>query len=539
MADDELSKASGQQMQEIGITGLHRFSGYVSEEFLKDLQGPKAAKIYREMRDNDPVIGAFMYAIERLVAQVQWHVQEPENGNAKTKEAAEFITQCMNDMRHSWADFVVEITSMFVFGYSWHEIVYKKRAGANKDPDKHSKFDDGKVGWAKIPIRAQETLLRWEFNDSGDAIGFIQLAPPDYQTVTIPRSKSLLFRTTTHKNNPEGRSLLRNAYRPWYFLKRIEEIEAIGIERDLAGFPVMYVDPRITKSDANEADKVVLANYKKLITGVRRDSEEGAVIPSIFDDKGNQLYKLTLLSTGGTRQFDTNSILIRYATRIASVVLADFILLGHDKVGSFALSSDKTDLFAVALGSMLESIKGILNTEAVPTLLELNGYKLDELPTIEYGDIESPDLAELSTFLMNLSKAGMPLFPSLNLQNHLLELANLPEQTDDEFDELTTPKGPTPEELSELRIKELEAKAKIDSANQPQVAFQANPAQAKEQAAAGGAAPATSGKDNAQAQSDAAGKAPAKTDASAVAEDKVTAQPKTKQAAAGEDKAGK
>ena len=48
-------------------------------------------------------------------------------------------------------------------------------------------------------------------------------------------------------------------------------------------------------------------------------------------------YDLKLLSTGGRRQFDTNAIIARYDARIAMSCLADFILLGHDKVGTLAL----------------------------------------------------------------------------------------------------------------------------------------------------------------------------------------------------------
>ena len=71
----------------------------------------------------------------------------------------------------------------------------------------------------------------------------MQLAPPSYKQVVIPMEKCLLFRTQTHKNNPEGRSILRNAYRSWYFKKRIEEIEGVGIERDLAGNSISLCRP--------------------------------------------------------------------------------------------------------------------------------------------------------------------------------------------------------------------------------------------------------------------------------------------------------
>lgn len=61
----------------------------------------------------------------------------------------------------------------------------------------------------------------------------------------IPMSKAMLFRTESVKDNPEGRSILRNAYRSWYFKRRIQEIEAIGIERDLAGLPVIHAPERL------------------------------------------------------------------------------------------------------------------------------------------------------------------------------------------------------------------------------------------------------------------------------------------------------
>lgn len=40
---------------ELGSTGLTRFGGWISEEWLGDLQGTKGIKIYKEIRDNDPL----------------------------------------------------------------------------------------------------------------------------------------------------------------------------------------------------------------------------------------------------------------------------------------------------------------------------------------------------------------------------------------------------------------------------------------------------------------------------------------------------
>ena len=54
---------------EIGRIGQKRYGGFFYEEFLKELQGRKGVETYREMADNDDVIGAILFAIEMLIRQ--------------------------------------------------------------------------------------------------------------------------------------------------------------------------------------------------------------------------------------------------------------------------------------------------------------------------------------------------------------------------------------------------------------------------------------------------------------------------------------
>lgn len=410
---------------ELGRTGLTRMGGTVYEEFLPQLQGTKAIRVYKEMSANDPVVGAILFAVDMLLRQVSWRV-EPASSSRADQEAAEFLRSCLEDMSTTWQDTISEILSMLIYGWSYHEIVYKRRLGDQRDPTKRSRYNDGRIGWRKLPGRAQDTLYEWRFDEAGGVQGMVQQPPPDYQLREIPIEKALHFRTTAQKGDPQGRSILRNAYRPWYFKKHIEEIEGIGIERDLAGLPVAWVPPQLLSPNATAEDKVVLEAIKKIVVNVRRDEQEGIVFPLVYDDRGNKLYDFTLLSTGGRRQFDTDGIVARYDQRIAMTILADFILLGHEKVGSFALSSSKTHLFAVALGAWLDSIAAVFNRHAIPRLFALNDFKVERLPQLVHGDIETPDLKELGEFVKNLAGTGMELFPDDKLENYLRQAAKLP-----------------------------------------------------------------------------------------------------------------
>ena len=240
MADTDAQKFA--RFNEIGSTGLKRYGGMVHEEFLPNLFGYKAAEVYKEMSSNDPVVGALLFSIDMILRSVDWKV-EPASDKPIAKEQAEFLEQCMDDMTDTWQDFISEALSFLIYGWSVHEIAYKRRTPLVRDEEgfvtSTSKYDDGKVGWKRLPIRAQETLFEWDFaEESGVINGMVQMPPPNFDRRYIPSNRMIHFRTTAHKNNPEGKSILRNAYRPWYFKKKMEEIEGIGVERDLAGLPM-------------------------------------------------------------------------------------------------------------------------------------------------------------------------------------------------------------------------------------------------------------------------------------------------------------
>lgn len=413
-------------MRELGSTGLKQYHGLVYEEFLNELVGIRKVRIYREMSDNDPIIGAILFAIEKLIRQIDWKV-EPFSSDEEDINKANFLESCMGDMTITWEELISEILSMLIFGWSFFEIVYKRRLGLKREEEgKQSRFKDGLIGWENISIRAQDTLYKWVFDDNGKVTAMMQIPPPNYKIRTIPMDKSLLFVTTSKKGNPEGRSILRNSYRPWYFKKNIEEIEGIGIERDLAGLPVAYVPPEILDADASQEERAIFNNIKDIVTNIRRDEQEGIVFPLIYDEDGNKMYDLELMSTGGNRQFNTNEIIERYDKRIAMTVMADFILLGQSGTGSFALSNDKTDLFTTAIKTWVDSIESVFNRKAVTKLFKINGFSLERLPKIKAGKIRKVHVKDLADYINTLAGAGAPIFPDEDLENHLRRLADLP-----------------------------------------------------------------------------------------------------------------
>lgn len=407
---------------EYGVTGLSRFSGQVTEEFLRELQGASGRNIFKQMSMTDPTCGALLFAIKQMIRSADWEVRPAEKDRSKIgEEAAAFVYESMHDMSVSWSSTISGVCSMFTYGWAWGEMVFKKRSGRNSTVP--SKYDDGLISLRKIAFRSQTTLDHWEFDDAGGIKAMWQRDPATGRLYRIPIAKSLLFRTTEETGSPEGRSILANAYLSWYYLKNLREIEGIGIERDLSGIPVLRIPEAVFLDDDKAAQ---LQQAKDLVSNLRRDEQEGIVLP--YNSQYPDAYKIELLGSPGSKQIDVGGVIDRYKAEIAQVVLADFILLGHQNVGSFALARSKRDAFGIAIQGWLDSIAGVFNSHMIPKIIEVNAVfdGIEQYPIIVPKIAVMPSLEEINGLIRSLAFAKFDVTSDVNLVNSILEKYGLP-----------------------------------------------------------------------------------------------------------------
>ena len=415
-------------LTEQGATGLRTNYGRVEEEPLRKLQGDAWRTVLAEMTANDAIVGAVLRSIELLMRQVTWQMV-PATDEPDDEEASTFVQECLDDMSASWEDTLSEIVSFLPWGWSYLETVYKLRGGETETATTRSRFDDGRIGWRKWSIRSQDSLVRWEFDEEGGIQGMVQMVPPGYEEVMIPITKALLFRTTSRKNSPEGYSILRNAYVSWFYKHQLERLEAIVYER-FAGIPKVSIPSEVINTGGQP-----LEMWKQVATNLRRHEQAGLVIPSNRDERGNRLYDVELMTTPGESRVDFDTPIRRYGADIAKSTLNDFIVLGHDGVGSYALANSKTNMFATALSAWLDAITGVINRHAIPRLLRLNGVETPNgLPTLQHGEVERIDFAAFGELIERLTKAGVEL--TLEDERYIREKVGLPvpETTEEEED---------------------------------------------------------------------------------------------------------
>jgi len=427
----KLSETEAKQI--LGVAGDNTYNGQIrADEFLPELRGKKAIRKYREMRDNDSTIGAVMYATEQVLRDVDLKVS-PANDTPQAKREAEFVKSVLDDMDHTLDDHVAEALSSLSYGFAWFEVIYKRRNGPTTRSDKgRSKYSDGRMGIRKVAIRAPWTISRFDVDTkTGDVLGIYQDGSGYNNSNYIPTRKSLYYRTTTINGDPAGRSILRNAYTSYEYVNNLQSIEAIAVERELAGIPVARIPAEYLSGDATAIQSGFVSNLQAILRDVKFNEQGYIILPSdTYPDKdgaptNQRLVDVELMSSSGSRNIEIDPVVRRYQHDIARSVLSEFLMLGGGNTGSYALSKSKTDLFLRALESYIQAIVDVLNKQLVERLWELNGLNYDLMPTIVAGDVAPHDLREIAAFLRNLNGADINVSDHPEVIQDLMDIAEL------------------------------------------------------------------------------------------------------------------
>lgn len=421
--------------KEIGYSGLRAFSGRIEDSTLRNLRGYRRAERLRTMAETDDIVGGILLAYETLGKSAPWRVEQ----GASDEMQADFLQSCIEDMNRDWPDILSGAFTFLPYGYAPHEIVYKRRLG--EEPGKSedgeeipsSKFNDGRIGWHKWALRAQTTIPRWYFDDNGEVRGMWQrVVNTDVRRkvtergsgssivgaeVFIPIEKLLLFRTTGQKNNPEGRSVMEAAFKQWFIKNHLIEVEAIGAERDLVGYPIITAAEGIEIWGDGATEVAAFNRAMEIATGMRRDELMGAVFP--FG------WKVELIRSGGQQAVDLDKLIKAKNQGMAIAMMGDFVLIGHEGTGSYALRESADNFFLRALNGILDILASTMNRQEVPRLMKLNNFKPPH-PQIAHGDPDAPDLENMLKAIKELRDSGSEVILEEEIVRAVLERARLP-----------------------------------------------------------------------------------------------------------------
>lgn len=422
--------------------------------FLPDLTGHALLRDMFVMADTDETVGAMLYGITTTMRQITWDyvpqidgVDAPEDPEAQ--KWAAIATQMIKDMDRPFDDHVEDMLSMIWAGFAPVEMVFKIRDGVG------SRFDDGYYGIGALNLIDQTSV--WDIvYDQQKPIGLKQMSLGGLGLnggtgVTgdgvIPLFKTLLYRTTTQYNNPRGRPLLKNAWRVWRLKKKIQDSEALGIERELVGLPIFEMpeelmlqqfetgaDGQLTE-DAKRAAAMVQA-AKTATQDMRLNRSGGLVMPSdtyMEDGPGGaavKKYNFRIVTTGGSRTIDSRTVARDYDHAIARVAMMQFLTLGQRSGGSYGLSEDQSSMAVSSIMALADKVTAEWNAKAVSLTWIVNAFPDKYRPRLKHSDVNKNSLVQLGQFLAGVGKAANLWGSDAKMRRGIAVAANLPYDSD-------------------------------------------------------------------------------------------------------------
>jgi len=397
------------RLGELGSLGHRINNGVTQDELKRELNWPNSINTFREMSYHS-AINAPLTLFENIISKATWIYKPPENPTEEEKNQAKIINQMMQDMDQSWSEFVKDVLSSNIFGFSVHEKVYRKRLKANG-----SLYDDGVIGWKKLAIRVQESISKFLFSEDGNDITGVQQnlsAINDIYNrfskrsnlVNLPRSKFLLFRTGKHRGDPFGKSPLRDAYLAWRFLTQLEELEALGVAKDLNGIPVLSLPPQVLSADGDQEQRLYFENA---IRNLQVGEQMGIILPSLYDEQGKPLYDIKLLSSDGKKNFDLNKIKEYYRSLIFISLFSDVLLQGNTSTGSFALGAIKNSLSGAYAERLISNIAEVIQNDLIRQTYEINSWPTERMGKLDFDGLDNTDIESLSKYLQRVASVGL------------------------------------------------------------------------------------------------------------------------------------
>lgn len=362
---------------ELGRTGTNIFSGMINEEYLGELSGTRAMKVYDEMRKSDATVKAALLAIQLPIRRAQWFIT-PGTDDDQGKEIAEFVDKALFQYQSiTWDDILRQALLSTAYGVMVFEKVFEIKTIGSKQV----------VCWKKFAPRLPKSIIAWQMENGDDGI---QQQTIDGSNVSIPIEKLLIFVQEKEGDNWWGISALRAAYKAWYMKKNLEVIDAIAHERQGLGVPFVKLPPSASDQDKTQAT-TILSNMRAHDGGYLLEPDNMSVE---FKD----------MHSGTTK--DAARAIDYHDRQIVKAVLAQFLSLGSGPSGSYGLSQDHSTLFLQSIEAIANNICDVINKYAIEQLVNLNFDGVQEYPKLEYSGISRKDVEGLSTAYQRLMQSG-------------------------------------------------------------------------------------------------------------------------------------
>lgn len=381
------------KFDELGVSGLKEYSGYVEEAYSRELRWPTVSPLYSRMRRSDPEISVVRNVFTALASSQSFRWELPEDPTDGDKAAQEFAETLFDDMEGGEGGFLETLTSNVPFlGWGWWEMLPGYRNPSwqppNGDPWRSS-YSDNRIGVRRLAWRDTSSFYKWEFAKNGQMTGMWQWAMPDPQ-ILLPLDRSLHL-TFGDAHNPEGLSPLEAVWRLERIKYGLEVVQGIGFEH-AAGYLSVTADNALGPEDKAairaaarsimSAQEGNYAAWPKGVTGELVDVPFAAA-PSILE---------------AIKYFGILKLMVFNMQWVA--------LSATTGSGSYSAMQDSSSMFITTYNAMMEGFTRQINDQLGKRVFSWNDFPgMTRRPQLKIDPVNKLSLDQLATILGPLQAA--------------------------------------------------------------------------------------------------------------------------------------
>lgn len=314
-------------MSEIGSALPSPWTSMLREDYNNALRGKTGLMQYDKMRKGDGTVRSALNLVKTPVLSARWFM-EPASDSARDRNVAEFIWKALTDwMSTSWPQFLYECLYFLDYGVYVFEKVFR-----DDHPDA-----GGKITWQKFSPRHPLDINEWVYDRNGGLAG-VRVPVPDRDGAGgtssddrfIGIEKLLVFTNEREGGSARGVSILRPAYKHWYYKDNLYKIDAIQKERHGIGIPIISLPPNFTAEDrriaedlgrnlrTNERAHVVLPPNWEILFAKLEGQPVNALTSAEHHDK--MIRQSVLAPPEGATEAKDQEIFLRSTRYIAGIV---------------------------------------------------------------------------------------------------------------------------------------------------------------------------------------------------------------------------
>ena len=404
-------KTTTPKTRELGSAGTswNRLMG--TGEYNSALAGYSGLVVYDKMRRSDATVRSSLRLAKTPVLSGNWYVDAGESDDEEALKQAEFVEYCLfRHMTIDWSQILQEALLMLDFGWYSFELVFElvKYEGENR------------WVWKKWGPRHPMDAEEFKYDGHGGPKALITTGWDGTQGISIPIEDLIVFTFDREANNMEGISILRSAYKSWYFKDNLYKIDAIQKERHGIGIPVIRLPINWNESDKLAADE--------LGRNLRTNESAHVVLPPGWE---------LLFAKVEGNPVDAMVSVEHHDKQIAKNVLAQFL-----NTGAAASKEQEIDLYTKATRFTADIVRNAINKYAIPQLVDYNWPGVTKYPELKVRRLgEVRDLRTLSFAVRNLVGANI-ILPDERLEIYLRDEMDLPRLDAKTTREIATPQAP-------------------------------------------------------------------------------------------------